>query len=141
VVAGDSAGGNLAAAVAMHARDLGGPRLAGQVLIYPGLGGDMARGSYIEQAAAPGLTTADVAYYKSVYIGPPEAPNHSNKLASPLKETRYADLPPAFLVAAHWDPLRDDCTRLCRQADRRRRGRAGAPRAAADARVFCAPAT
>ena len=108
-VAGDSAGGNLAAAVAMHARDLGGPRLAGQVLIYPGLGGDMARGSYIEQAAAPGLTTADVAYYKSVYVGPPEAPNHRNKLASPLKETRYTDLSPAFLVAAHWDPLRDDC--------------------------------
>jgi acetyl esterase len=109
VVAGDSAGGNLAAALAMHARDLGGPRLAGQLLIYPGLGGDMSRGSYIEQAAAPGLTTADVAYYKSVYVGPPEAPSHRNKLASPLKETRYAGLPPAFLVAAHWDPLRDDC--------------------------------
>ncbi|MFW6077207.1 MAG: alpha/beta hydrolase, partial [Hyphomicrobiales bacterium] len=108
VVAGDSAGGNLAAAVAMRARDLGGPRLAGQVLVYPGLGGDPSRGSYIEQAEAPGLTTADVEYYKRVYVGPPEAPNHQDKFAAPLKETRYDGLPPAFLVVAHWDPLRDD---------------------------------
>ena len=109
VVAGDSAGGNLAAGLAMRARDLGGPHLAGQVLIYPGLGGDRTRGSYLEQAHAPGLTTADVQYYKSVYVGPPDDPNHQSKFASPLNETNYAGLPPAFLVAAHWDPLRDDC--------------------------------
>jgi acetyl esterase len=109
VVAGDSAGGNLAAALAMRARDLGGPRLAGQVLIYPGLGGDRTRGSHVEQAHAPGLTTADVQYYKSIYVGPPDDPSHSSKFAYPLNETNYAGLPPAFLVAAHWDPLRDDC--------------------------------
>jgi acetyl esterase len=109
VVAGDSAGGNLAAGLAMRARDLGRPSLAGQVLIYPGLGGDRTRGSHVEQAHAPGLTTADVQYYKTIYIGPPDDPNHRSKFASPLNETRYAGLPPAYLVAAHWDPLRDDC--------------------------------
>jgi acetyl esterase len=109
VVAGDSAGGNLAAAVALRARDLGGPPLNGQLLVYPGLGGDMGRGSYVEQANAPGLTTADIHYYKSVYVGPADHPGHHDKLAYPLIETRYAGLPPAFLVAAHWDPVRDDC--------------------------------
>jgi acetyl esterase len=79
------------------------------VLIYPGLGGDRTRGSYVEQAHAPGLTTADVQYYKSIYVGAPDDPNHRSKFAAPLNETGYAGLPPAFLVAAHWDPLRDDC--------------------------------
>jgi acetyl esterase len=109
VVGGDSAGGNLAAGLAMRARDAGRPALRGQALIYPGLGGDMSRGSYVEQAQAPGLTTADIGYYKSIYVGPPDDPNHRNKFACPLLETDYAGLPPAFLVAAHWDPLRDDC--------------------------------
>jgi len=109
IVAGDSAGGNLAAALALRARDLGAPPLAGQVLIYPGLGGDMSRGSFVEQANAPGLTTADVRHYRRVYVGPPEDPGHGSKFANPLNETDYVGLPPAFLVAAHWDPLRDDC--------------------------------
>jgi acetyl esterase len=109
VVAGDSAGGNLAAGLALRARDVGVSRLAGQILVYPGLGGDMSRGSFVEQANAPGLTTADVRYYRSVYVGPPEDPGHRSKFAYPLNETDYAGLPPAFLVAAHWDPLRDDC--------------------------------
>ncbi|HUF45374.1 MAG TPA: alpha/beta hydrolase [Aestuariivirgaceae bacterium] len=109
VVGGDSAGGNLAAGLALRARDIGRPRLAGQILIYPGLGGDMSRGSHVEQAHAPGLTTDDVKYYRTVYVGPPDDPGHRSKFAYPLKETSYAGLPPAFLVAAHWDPLRDDC--------------------------------
>ena len=53
-VGGDSAGGNLAAALALRARDEDAPRLKGQVLIYPGLGGDMTTGSYVTQAKAPG---------------------------------------------------------------------------------------
>lgn len=60
VVAGDSAGGNLAAALCLRARDEGGPIIKGQILIYPGLGGDVSQGSYLSQADAPGLTTADV---------------------------------------------------------------------------------
>jgi acetyl esterase len=45
----------------------------------------------------------------TVYVGPPDDPSHRSKFAYPLNETIYAGLPPAFLVAAHWDPLRDDC--------------------------------
>jgi acetyl esterase len=109
VIGGDSAGGNLTAALVLDARDRGGPALAGQVLIYPGLGGDRQRGSYVEHANAPGLTTADTEYYRSIYIGPPDDPRHASKFAHPLLETDYRGLPPAFLVAAEWDPLRDDC--------------------------------
>jgi len=102
VVAGDSAGGNLAAAVS-HAARASGPIIAGQVLIYPGLGGDMSRGSYVTQANAPGLSTADVIYYRDTYRG------GGSKYAEPLRETDFSGLPPAFLVAARHDPLHDDC--------------------------------
>ena len=103
IVGGDSAGGNLAAALALKARDEGGPRLQGQVLIYPGLGGDMTRGSYVTQSHAPGLSTADVIYYRDTYKG------GGHRYAEPLRETDYSGLPPAFLVAAALDPLHDDC--------------------------------
>ena len=103
VLAGDSAGGNLSAALAIKARDERAGPVKGQVLIYPGLGGDHTQGSYITQAHAPGLSTADVLYYRDVYKGAP------HKLAEPLRETDFTGLPPAFLVAAGIDPLHDDC--------------------------------
>jgi acetyl esterase len=109
LIGGDSAGGNLAAALCLKLRDEGRPKPLGQILIYPGLGGDRSRGSYLQNANAPGLTTADTEYYKLVYIGPSDHPNHRSKFAYPLKETDYRGLPSAFLVAAEWDPLRDDC--------------------------------
>ena len=59
VLAGDSAGGNLAAAVA-HTMRGHTDRITGQMLIYPALGGDKTRGSYVVHAHAPGLTTADI---------------------------------------------------------------------------------
>lgn len=95
---GDSAGGNLAASVSATRADIGG-----QVLIYPGLGGDMTKGSYVSQSRAPGLTTTDVRYYRDIYKG------LGSKYAEPLRETDYSGLPPAFLVAAGLDPLHDDC--------------------------------
>jgi acetyl esterase len=103
IIGGDSAGGNLAAALCLKARDSGGPALKGQVLIYPGLGGDMTRGSYLTQAEAPGLSTRDVIYYRDTYRG------QGSKYAEPLRETDFSGLPPAFLVAAGLDPLHDDC--------------------------------
>ena len=104
IVAGDSAGGNMTAALSLKSRDVNGPEITAQILIYPGLGGDMSRGSYISQADAPGLTTKDVIFYRNTYRGAP------NKYAEPLRETNYADLPPAFMVAACLDPLHDDCS-------------------------------
>ncbi len=102
VVAGDSAGGNLAAALCLKARDLGVTQIKGQVLIYPGLGGDVSQGSYITQADAPGLSTRDVITYQTLYRG------HGHKYSEPLRETTYAGLPQAFLVACANDPLHDD---------------------------------
>src|SRR5262245_59620695 len=104
LIGGDSAGGNLAAALCLKLRDEGRSMPVGQILIYPGLGGDGSRGSYLQNANAPCLTTADTEYYKFVYIGPPDHPNHWSKFAYPLKETDYGGLTLAFLVAAEWDP-------------------------------------
>ena len=103
VVAGDSAGGNLAAGMALKARAEDITGIAGQVLIYPGLGGDLVSGSYIEMAEALGLTTADVAYYRDVLKAPAE-----NVFAHPLKAGDFSGLPPAYITSAHFDPLRDD---------------------------------
>jgi acetyl esterase len=72
-------------------------------LIYPGLGGDLVSGSYVEMAEAPGLSTADVAYYRDVYKAPDDAAH-----AFPLRATELAGLPPAFITGAYFDPLRDD---------------------------------
>lgn len=103
VLMGDSAGGNLAAGLALRARDEGLPGIVGQVLIYPALGGDLTVGSYVEMAAAPGLTTADVAYYREIVQAPAGA-----EIAEPLNASSLARLPPTFITVAHFDPLRDD---------------------------------
>ncbi len=103
VVAGDSAGGNLAAGIALKAKAKAITGIVGQVLIYPGLGGDLTSGSYAEMAEAPGLSTADVLYYRDVLKAPPE-----NAFAHPLKAADLSGLPPAYITSAHFDPLRDD---------------------------------
>lgn len=103
VVVGDSAGGNLAAGIALKARDAGLSGIVGQALVYPALGGDLVSGSYAEMAHAPGLTTADVAWYRDVYGAPAADP-----YAYPLAATDLSGLPPAYLSAAFFDPLRDD---------------------------------
>lgn len=103
VVIGDSAGGNLAAGIVLNARDEGLKGIAGQALVYPGLGGDLVSGSYAAMAEAPGLSTADVAYYREVYKAPEDAAH-----AFPLRAENLAGLPPAFITGAYFDPLRDD---------------------------------
>jgi len=103
VLIGDSAGGNLAAGLAIRARDAGLSGVVGQALIYPGLGGDLVSGSYVEMAEAPGLTTAAVIYYREVLKAPAD-----NAVAHPLLAQTLSGLPPAFISVAHFDPLRDD---------------------------------
>lgn len=103
VVAGDSAGGNLAAGIALKAKAEAVGGIVGQVLIYPGLGGDLKSGSYAEMAEAPGLSTADVRHYRDVLKAPPE-----NAFAHPLKADDLSGLPSAYITSAHFDPLRDD---------------------------------
>jgi acetyl esterase len=103
IVSGNSSGALLAAALCLKARDLKKSGIRGQVLIAPSLGGDVTKGSYITQANAPGLTTADVLTYRQLHQGA------AVKFTEPLLETNFAGLPPAFLVAAGLDPLHDDC--------------------------------
>jgi acetyl esterase len=110
VVIGDSAGGNLAAGLTLRAREEGLSGIIGQVLIYPGLGGDLVSGSYEEMANAPGLTTADVAYYRSVLKAPADEP-----VAHPLLASNLSNLPPAYITVAHFDPLRDDGRRYAQR--------------------------
>lgn len=103
-VMGDSAGGNLAAAVAILARDRGGPRLALQVLIYPSvdLGADYP--SKDENAHAPILSRKDVDTTWLMYV--PEGHDPKDPLASPLFADHH-DLPRALIQTAQYDPLRD----------------------------------
>ncbi len=103
VVVGDSAGGNLTAGIVLKARAEGLKGIVGQALIYPGLGGDLVSGSYEEMAEAPGLTTADVSYYRDILKAPADSP-----FAAPLAETDLSGLPPSYITGAFFDPLRDD---------------------------------
>lgn len=107
LLAGDSAGGNLAASVAHALRDSGGPRPLGQVLIYPGLGGDRAAPSYIEHAEAPMLTARDIAFYAHVRF-PEGVTAVGDPTAAPLQDTRFDGLPPTLIVTAQCDPLASD---------------------------------
>jgi acetyl esterase len=104
-VAGDSAGGNLAAAVALGARDRGGPQVAFQLLVYPVLdvAGDTA--SWREFADGHYLTAAGMRWYWDHYLGPADglAPD-----ASPLRAAFAGELPPALVVGAEHDVLRDE---------------------------------
>lgn len=105
VLAGDSAGGTLAAAVAHDARgQLEG--ILGVVLIYPALGGDPDQGSYFEHANAPLLTREDMIYYMEVRHGGP-APQ-GDPTSEPLQDSDFSGLPPTVIFTADCDPLRDD---------------------------------
>lgn len=105
MLCGDSAGGNLAAAVAQAMRGETN-RILGQVLIYPGLGGDMTKGSYLTHAKAPMLTLEELEFYKNIRIDG-EEPNNDPSYA-PLQDENFADLPPSVLITAQCDPLSDD---------------------------------
>lgn len=106
VLAGDSAGGNLAAAVS-HAARRRLDRIAGQVLIYPGLGGNMDEGSYLIHAEAPMLTRDDVLAYQNLRTGG-AAPDADDATLAPLRDSDFSGLPPTVIFSAECDPLADD---------------------------------
>lgn len=103
---GDSAGASLIAALSHRMKRLGGPMPLGQVLIYPGLGGDGTAPSYTENAEAPMLRTADLSHYSNAYSGGADVMREAE--FSPLQAEDFSDLPPSFVVTADVDPLRDD---------------------------------
>jgi acetyl esterase len=104
VLAGDSAGGTLAAGVAHALR--GHPGLRGQLLVYPLLGGDPDRGSYLTHAHAPMLSRAEVLAYIALRHG--GTPPARDPTACALHDTDFAGLPPTVIVTAACDPLSDD---------------------------------
>jgi acetyl esterase len=106
VLAGDSAGGNLAAAVAHHARGRADGRITGQVLIYPGLGGDWGQGSYVRHANAPQLTVADMTFYQNIRAG--GTPPKGDPRYAPLHDNDFSGLPPSVMLTAECDPLSSD---------------------------------
>lgn len=105
-VGGESAGGNLAAVVSQHARDHGGPAIDFQLLLYPVVDADMSRGSYQENAEGYLLETSTMHWFWDHYC--PDAQRRAEPLASPIQASSLADLPPALILTAEFDPLRDE---------------------------------
>ncbi len=107
VVAGDRAGGNLSAVMTLRARDRGGPKIALQVLVYPGVDWDMTRSSY-QQYGDVGLLLGkrEMEWFRDHYL--PNKADWSNPDAAPLLAADHSGLPPAYVVIAEYDPLRDE---------------------------------
>lgn len=105
LLCGDSAGGNLAAAVS-HATRGHQRRPIGQVLIYPGLGGDQSKGSYVKHAEAPMLTMRDLAFYKDIRTGGRDVSGDITYV--PMADADFSNLPPTVIVTAECDPLSSD---------------------------------
>ena len=108
VVAGDSAGGNLAAVVALMARDRGGPALAGQVLLYPVIEPDFTSPSYVRFGEGHFNTRAAMEWYWTQYLGGhPDTTPLPEPVAYvvPSRASSLADLAPAVVVTAGRDPL------------------------------------
>ncbi|WP_037674190.1 alpha/beta hydrolase [Streptomyces globisporus] len=105
-VGGDSAGGNLAAALCLRLRDLGLTLPVSQVLVYPAVDDAFATASWSEFADAPLLTSADARWFWEQYIGPDQGV--VDQYAAPMKAASLRGLPPALVLTAEVDPLRDD---------------------------------
>ena len=104
-IGGDSAGGNLTAVVALMARDRGGPRAAFQLLVYPVTDAGMDLASYTDNAEGYFLTAASMAWFWDQYA---PGDDRYDAYASPLRAASHGDLPPALVITAEFDPLRDE---------------------------------
>ena len=105
-VCGDSAGGNLAAVVAILARDAGAPPVCAQALFYPTTDASKEHPSITENAEGPFLTADTMRWFHEQYHGPDGDP--SDWRASPILAPDLSNLPPALIITAQYDPLRDE---------------------------------
>jgi acetyl esterase len=105
-VCGDSAGGNLAACTALKLRDENGPKLHSQWLIYPVIEANFESGSYQAFAADHGLTRAEMQWFWDQYV--PKVDDRSNPYVAPIFAGTLAGLPPAHVLTAEYDVLRDE---------------------------------
>ncbi|HUQ39767.1 MAG TPA: alpha/beta hydrolase [Acidimicrobiales bacterium] len=107
-VAGDSAGGNLSAVTCIRARDEGGPAIAFQLLAYPGIDPSMSRPSHDENGTGYILTAEALRIFYDNYL--PREEDRTNPHASLEHASDLAGLPPALVITAGYDPLRDEGT-------------------------------
>jgi len=105
-VGGDSAGGNLAAAIALMARDAGGPAISFQLLIYPATDQRLGHPSIDSNGEGYLLTKKVMQYFRGHYL--PQEKQWLDWRASPLLAKSHAGLPPAYVMTAGYDPLRDE---------------------------------
>jgi acetyl esterase len=105
-VAGDSAGGNLSAVVALRARDSDEPSIAFQLLVYPATDMTRSAASHRENGEGYLLTTELIDWFMAHYFGPAGDLRHRD--ASPLFVEDLSGLPPALVITAEFDPLRDE---------------------------------
>ncbi len=105
-VAGDSAGGNIAAALCLMARDRGGPRIVAQVLVYPVTDDSFETESYRACGEGYELATEEMQWFWGKYLARPEDGGHP--YASILRAPDLTRLPPALVLTAEFDPLRDE---------------------------------
>lgn len=105
MVGGDSAGGNLAAVVALHARDHRGAKIAGQVLVYPATEFARTHASHREPETSILLTHSVIGWFANHYMGDAD---RSDWRASPARAKTLGGLPPAYVLTAGADPLRDE---------------------------------
>ncbi|HVN85934.1 MAG TPA: alpha/beta hydrolase [Candidatus Binatia bacterium] len=105
-IGGDSAGGNLTAVVALMARDRGGPPLVHQLLVYPVTDAGCDTVSYRDNADGYLLTKAAMHWFWGHYLS--DGAEGANPYASPLRAQSHAGLPPALVITAEFDPLRDE---------------------------------
>lgn len=106
VVAGDSAGGNLAAVIAMVARERAGPKIDLQLLIFPVTDADFSTASYRDFAEGYMLPAKMMIWFWEQYV--PDVSKRTNPHASPLRAGTLAGLPAALVETAGYDPLRDE---------------------------------
>jgi acetyl esterase len=106
IVAGDSAGGNLSAIVAQRAKAEGGPEISLQVLVYPVTDADLDNASYTDPANQLLLSRDGMIWFWDHYAPDPE--DRKNPDASPLRADDLSGLPPAVVLTAEHDPLRDE---------------------------------
>ncbi|WP_433678626.1 alpha/beta hydrolase [Nocardia sp. CA-119907] len=105
-VAGDSSGGNLAAVTALMARDRNGPDIVHQLLVYPMLDPARDTASYRDNANGYFVTDDHLRWYWEQYLG--SDGDAANPYAAPPRATDLAGLPPAYVITAEFDPLRDE---------------------------------
>ena len=115
-VAGGSAGGNLAAAITLMARDDRRIHPAAQVLAYPCLDDACASPSYVEFAEGFIVATEDMRWYWRQYLA--DAASAKRPYACPLKAEDLSDLPPALVITAECDPVRDDGERYAQRLEK-----------------------